>query len=178
MLDGIVKTPDKHISNFLLLVTLSVYTLCAGTMGMAGSGSPEKPRQLREPQSNSERSIGGAQDQSSLNYEEYRSRIEPVFLKKRQGDVRCYDCHSTLATRFRLQPFLPGDSSWTEEQSRQNFEVVSQLVTPQDPLKSPLLLHPLAQAAGGDPMHAGGKFWESQNDPELQMIADWVRHAS
>jgi YVTN family beta-propeller protein len=178
MLDGSVRTPDKHMSNFLLFVTLSVCPLCAGTMSAAGSGSPEKPRQLREPQSNSERSTGGTQEQSSLNYEEYRSRIEPIFLKKRQGDVRCYDCHSTLATRFRLQPFLPGDSSWTEEQSRQNFVVVSQLVTPQDPLKSRLLLHPLAQEAGGDQMHAGGKFWESQNDPEWQMIADWVRHGS
>jgi YVTN family beta-propeller protein len=178
MLDGIVKTPDKHISNFLLLVSLSVYTLCAGTMGVAGSGSHEKRRQLREPQSISHRSAGGAQEQTSLGYEEYRSRIEPIFLKKRQGNVRCYDCHSTLATRFRLQPFLPGNSSWTEEQSRQNFEVVSHLVTPQDPLKSRLLLHPLAQEAGGDPMHVGGKFWGSQNDPEWQMIADWVRHGS
>jgi YVTN family beta-propeller protein len=179
MLERSVRTPDKHISNFFLLfVTLSVYPLCAGTMGVAGSGSPVKPKQLGEPQSNTERSIGGAQERSALNYEEYRSRIEPIFLKKRQGNVRCYDCHSTLPTRFRLQPFLPGDSSWTEEQSRQNFELVSQLVTPQDPLKSRLLLHPLAQEAGGDQMHAGGKFWESQNDPEWQMIADWVRHGS
>src|SRR5713101_3156658 len=163
MLDETVRPPHKNSSISLLFVAFSVYTLCAGTMGVAGSGSPEKPRQLREPQSNSESPIGGAQEQSSLNYEVYRSRIEPIFLKKRQGNVRCYDCHSTLATRFRLQPFLPGDSSWTEEQSRQNFEVVSQLVTPQDPLKSRLLLHPLAQQAGGDPTHAGGKFWQSQN---------------
>jgi YVTN family beta-propeller protein len=171
-----VRTLDKSFSNFLLLVTVSVHVLCAGAIGVAALGSPEKPRQVQQPQSISDRSAGSAQEQSSLSYEEYRSRIEPIFLKKREGNVRCYDCHSTLATGFRLQPFLPGDSSWTEEQSRQNFEVVSQLVTPQDPLKSRLLLHPLAQEAGGDPMHAGGKFWASQNDPEWRMIADWVRH--
>jgi len=73
---------------------------------------------------------------------------------------------------------LPGDSSWTEEQSRQNFETVSQLVAPGDPLGSRLLLHPLAQEAGGDPAHGGGKFWKSQEDPEWQMLAAWVRHSS
>ncbi|HKV81613.1 MAG TPA: cytochrome D1 domain-containing protein [Candidatus Sulfotelmatobacter sp.] len=92
--------------------------------------------------------------------------------------MRCYDCHSTITTRFRLQAFLPGDSSWTEEQSRQNFEIVSQLVAPGDPLSSRLLVHPLAQEAGGDPAHAGGKFWKSQQDPEWQTLTTWVRGSS
>src|SRR6266851_4856567 len=115
---------------------------------------------------------------SSLDFETYRTRVEPIFLKQRQGGMRCYDCHSVLATRLRLEPLSPGSSSWTTEQSRRNFKVVSQLVTPSNPLKSRLLLHPLAQEAGGDPTHTGGKFWASQNDPEWKMLADWVGHAS
>jgi YVTN family beta-propeller protein len=121
---------------------------------------------------------GAGQAQPSLDFESYRIRIEPIFLKKRQGGVRCYDCHSVLATRLRLEPLSPGSSSWTEEQSRRNFEFVSQMVTPSDPLKSRLLLHPLAEEAGGDPTHTGGKFWASQNDPEWKMLADWVRHSA
>src|SRR6266550_3374987 len=122
-------------------------------------------------------SAGGAgQVQPSLDFETYRIRIEPIFLKPRPGGVRCYDCHSMLATRLRLEPLSAGSSSWTEEQSRRNFEVVSQLVTPTEPLKSHLLLHPLAQEAGGDPLHTGGKFWASQDDPEWKMLADWVSH--
>jgi len=132
----------------------------------------------QELPSNSGHSATGAQPQSPLNYEEYRTLVEPVFLKKREGGVRCYDCHSTLSTRLRLQAFLPGDSSWTEEQSRQNFESVSRLVTPNEPLSSRLLLHPLAQEAGGDTVHAGGKFWKSQQDPEWQMLAAWVHHGA
>jgi YVTN family beta-propeller protein len=116
--------------------------------------------------------------QPSLDFEAYRTRIEPIFLKQRPGGVRCYDCHSTLVTRLRLAPLLPGGSSWSEEQSRRNFQVVSRLVTPSEPLKSPLLLHPLAQKAGGDPAHTGGKFWISQDDTEWKMLADWVRHAT
>src|SRR5258707_1518869 len=103
---------------------------------------------VQESQSNSDHSAAGVQRQSPLNYEEYRTLVEAVFLKKREGRVRCYDRHSTLATRLRLQPFLPGDSSWTEEQSPQNFEFVSQLVAPNDPLNNPLLLHPLSPKPG------------------------------
>src|SRR5256885_3747658 len=116
--------------------------------------------------------------QSSLDFETYRTRIEPIFVKQRQGGVRCYDCHSVLATRLRLEPLSPGNSVWTTEQSRRNFEVISQLITPSDPLKSRLLLHPLAQEAGGDSSHTGGKFWASQSDPEWKILADWVRHST
>src|SRR5882762_5643628 len=76
------------------------------------------------------------QMKSSVDFETYRDRIEPIFLKTREGGVRCYDCHSVMATRLRLERLSEGSSSWTEQQSRQNFAAVSLLVTPADPLKS------------------------------------------
>jgi YVTN family beta-propeller protein len=115
---------------------------------------------------------------AALDFETYRTHVEPIFLKQRENGVRCYDCHSTLNTRLRLQPLAAGNSSWTEEQSRKNFEVVLQLTTPGEPLKSRFLLHPLAPEAGGDPVHTGGKFWKTQSDPEWQMLAEWVRHGT
>jgi len=120
----------------------------------------------------------GDRPSATLDFETYSTRIEPIFLKQREGGMRCYDCHSTLNTRFRLEPLSAGNSSWTADQSRKNFEVVLQLTTPGEPLKSRFLLHPLAPEAGGDPAHGGGKFWKSQSDPEWQMLADWVRHTS
>jgi YVTN family beta-propeller protein len=116
--------------------------------------------------------------QSSLDFETYRTRIEPLFLKKRENGVRCYDCHSAISTRLRLQPLATGSSSWTEDQSRRNFEAVAKLVTLCAPMKSRLLLHPLASEVGGDPSHTGGKFWKSQSDPEWQMLAEWVGKCS
>jgi len=115
---------------------------------------------------------------AGLDYEVYRRRIEPIFLKKREGGARCYDCHSILTTRLRLERLSEASSSWSEEQSRRNFAVVSELVKPDDSMKSRLLLHPLAAEAGGDASHTGGKFWESRDDPEWQMVADWVRGGS
>jgi len=111
----------------------------------------------------------------SLDYQTYKAKVEPVFLKKRENGLMCYSCHSEIKTRLRLQHLSPGRTAWTEEQSKLNFETVSQLVTPGDPVHSRLLLHPLAPDAGGDPVHTGGKFWKSQSDPEWQGVAEWVR---
>ena len=160
----------------VLFAALGICALHAGVKGATSLRPLAMP--VQESQSNSEQQGTVTQTQSSLSYEEYRTRVEPIFLKRREGGVRCYDCHSSLTTRLRLQAFLPGDSSWTEEQSRQNFVSVSQLVIPNNPLSSRLLLHPLAQDAGGDPAHAGGKFWKSQQDAEWQVLAAWVRHSS
>src|ERR1700674_826859 len=157
----------EHLGKAKLV--LLVTALCGLLLGR---GSAEARRTAHGDQSGRD----AGQVPSSLDFETYRLRIEPIFLKKRQDGVRCYDCHSILATRLRLEPLSPGSSSWTEEQSRRNFEVVSRLVTPSDPLNSRLLLHPLAKEAGGDPTHTGGKFWASKNDPEWKMLADWVGH--
>jgi YVTN family beta-propeller protein len=131
----------------------------------------------QDKQKSSSQEPPAEQGLSSLDFETYRARIEPIFLKERESGVRCYNCHSTLATRLRLEPLPSGNSSWTEEQSRKNFTFVQQLITPGVPLKSRLLLHPLAPTAGGDPAHTGGKFWQTQDDPEWQVIAEWVRRA-
>ncbi len=109
-----------------------------------------------------------------LDFEFFRTRVQPVFLLKRPGHARCYVCHST-GTTFRIERLSPGATSWNEEQSRRNFESVLRLVVPGDPLASRLLTHPLAPEAGGDPFHSGGKHWDSQLDPEWQTMAAFVR---
>lgn len=114
------------------------------------------------------------------DFEVYRAKIEPIFLKERDGPTgraSCAACHSGIATRLRLQA-PPASGSWTVEQSKQNFSAVSQLIVAGEPAKSRLLLHPLEPSAGGDPSHTGGKFWKSQDDPEWQALAAWVRAAT
>jgi hypothetical protein len=116
---------------------------------------------------------GGA-PASSLNFEVFKTKIQPIFTAKRPGHARCISCHMT-GTPLRLQPLAKGTAMWTEEQSRKNFEAVSRVVRPGDPLKSKLLIHPLAHEAGGDHFHNGGKHWHSQDDAEWKLLADWVR---
>jgi hypothetical protein len=74
-----------------------------------------------------------------------------------------------------LEKLSPGNTFWTEEQSRRNFEVVSLLVTPGEPLSSRLLMHPLSPDAGGDFYHGGSKQFASQDDPDWVTLAEWVR---
>jgi hypothetical protein len=108
-----------------------------------------------------------------LDYTFFKERVQPIFLKKRPGHARCVTCHDHGSPP--LQHLSAGAAKWNDDQSRKNFEIWKQFVTPGDPLKSPLLLHPLAEAAGGDRFHAGGKHWKSQSDPEWQTLAAWVR---
>jgi hypothetical protein len=115
---------------------------------------------------------------AGLSFETYRTRIEPIFLKERaanEGAGACVSCHSRIATRLRLQPLSPGATTWTEAQSRQNFEAVKRVVVPGDPSASLLAIHPLAQAAGGDAQHTGGKFWTSKDNPEYMAVDAWIK---
>src|SRR2546430_15828439 len=88
----------------------------------------------------------------SLDYEFFKARVEPIFLKKRPGHTRCYVCHAESNNAFRLEKLAPGAKFWTEEQSRRNFETVSRLVVPGNFSASRLLFMPLAPPAGGNPL--------------------------
>ena len=97
---------------------------------------------------------------SALDFEYFRTRVQPIFLAKRPGHARCITCHETGQPRLVALP--EGVTTWTDEQSRQNFEAWQRVVVPGDPNASRLLMHPLAKQAGGDPFHAGGKHWQSR----------------
>ena len=124
--------------------------------------------------------ISGASPQSkpTLDYELFKARVEPIFLKKRAGHARCYVCHGEGSNNaFKLERLPPGEKSWSEEQSRRNFATVSALVTPGDPAASRLLMQPLAPEAGGNVFHSGGRQFASKDDPDYKALAQWVSGA-
>jgi hypothetical protein len=120
--------------------------------------------------------LSGLAVAQSLDFEVYRSKVEPIFLKRRAGHARCVVCHSANNSAFRLQ-WTQGATEFTEEQSRKNFESASKLVRPGDPDMSRLLIHPLAPDAGGDRFHGGGRQFPSKDDPDWKILADWVQAA-
>lgn len=112
-----------------------------------------------------------------LDFNYFKNEVQPVFLAKRDGNVRCIQCH-TRSSGFRVQALEEHKLFFTEEQSRLNFESASQFVVPGgDPLQSRFLTHPLATSAGGDAFHGGGTHFYSQYDPEWRIMADWVAGA-
>ena len=121
-------------------------------------------------------SLAGSAGAQSLDYDYFKSQVEPIFITKRAGHTRCYVCHNERSNNaLRLEKIAPGASFWTEEQSRRNFAMASRLVVPGKPEASLLLLHPLAPEAGGSAYHSGGRQFESRDDPAWQTLARWVR---
>ena len=138
----------------------SAYMLIGACLFLAAAGSVK--------QANSQAAAPPA-----LSYEFFRDKVQPVFLAKRPGHARCVTCHTINHVPLHLVPLSAGSTTWNEEQSRQNFELVQRVVVPGS-LESPLLRHPLAQQAGGDPAHGGGKHFNSQADPEWLTLKAWV----
>jgi hypothetical protein len=109
---------------------------------------------------------------TSLDFEFFRTKVQPIFLAKRPGHARCISCHGQ-GTPLRLQPIAAGSSTWSEADSRKNFDSIRRVVQPGN-VKSRLLVHPLEEKAGGDFYHSGGKHFTSQNDPEWLTLKAWV----
>src|SRR5256885_4195844 len=109
--------------------------------------------------------FGFAQGGPTLDYEYFKTKVQPIFLTKRPGHARCISCHGA-GTPLRLQPLGPGSTTWTDEQSQKNFQVIKRVASAG--AQSRLLVHPLDESAGGDFYHSGGKHWNSQTDPEWQ----------
>jgi hypothetical protein len=123
---------------------------------------------------------GGADAQApQLDYDFFKTRVEPIFLKKRSEDhARCYVCHQVMrhgGGPLSLDMLPTGASFWTEEQSRHNFETVSKLVVPGKPEFSLFLRMPLAPEAGGlADTHQGGRQFASEDDPDWKNMKAWV----
>jgi hypothetical protein len=113
--------------------------------------------------------------QPSLDYQYFKTKVQPIFLTKRAGHARCISCHGA-GTPLRLQPLDPGSTTWTDEESQKNFQAVRRVASAG--AQSRLLMHPLEESAGGDFYHSGGKHWSSQNDPEWQVLKAFVTGAT
>ena len=109
----------------------------------------------------------------ALDYEFFKQKVEPVFLTKREGHTRCVVCHTINNAPLHLVPLSPGAAAWNDQQSRQNFQLVQKVVVAGYE-GSPLIKHPLAEEAGGDPHHGGGQQFAAQDDPDWKTLKDFV----
>jgi hypothetical protein len=146
--------------------------LVAACLFLVAAGSLWAKRQEKENQPASSPTAA-----APLDYDFFKTKVEPIFLFKRPGHARCVVCHTINHVPLHLVPLSPGSTTWNEEQSRQNFELVQRVVVPGS-MESPLLRHPLAQQAGGDPAHGGGKHFDSQDNPEWLTLKAFVYGAT
>ena len=171
--------PNPRKTGLGVFMIIAVASLSPGANLPANAGAPEKnaTRAVRAANSGQSKEAISAPSRDVFDFNLFKSKVEPIFLKERPGHARCYACHSDPNRMLHLERLSQGATEWTEEQSRRNFQTVTKLVAPGDPRSSLLLIHPLAPEAGGDAFHSGGRQFESQNDPDWLTIADWVRAA-
>ena len=119
-----------------------------------------------------------AANAATLDYDFFKAKVQPIFLEKRPGHAPCVMCHADANNMLHLQKLPDGQSAWTEEETRKNFDTVSKIVqAADDPMTAKILVHPLAPEAGGDAFHSGGRQFASKNDPDWKTIAAWVAGA-
>ena len=115
----------------------------------------------------------------TLDYDFYKAKVQPIFLVKRPGHAPCVMCHADANNMLRLEKLPDGQTTWTEEQTRKNFDTVAKIVQAvDDPLTAKILLHPLAPEAGGDAFHNGGRQFADRNDPDWKTIAEFAKGAT
>jgi YVTN family beta-propeller protein len=159
-----------------LRAAVAAIAACAASASFAQQ--PSSTTAATRPSAAAETASAGAPGAGPiLDFDFFKARIEPIFTTKRAGNARCVSCHG-FGTTMRLQPLPDGSATWDDADSRVNFDVLRARVVPGNPDESRLLRHPLAESAGGDPHHDGGKHWTSKNDPEWQTLAAWVRGAT
>src|ERR1700730_9139441 len=142
------------ISSLLRRVISAVFVVAAGVLlcvlapfaTAQNSGSPD----AQAPQ------------QPQFYYEFFKTRVEPIFLKKRSDDhARCYVCHQVMrhgGGPLSLDMLPLGANFWTEEQSRHDGRKRPMLLVPGKPSLSLFLRMSLApEARGLADTHQGGR---------------------
>src|SRR5213082_3474736 len=171
-----MKMLNLQKARLRVLVIAAMASLHPAMNVLANAGNANEAQQSQSANSGQfQETISSSKD--IFDFDFFKSKVEPIFLKQRPGHARCYACHSDPNRVFHLERLPEGATEWTEEQSRRNFQTVTRLVAPGDPRSSLLLIHPLAPEAGGDAFHSGGRQFETQNDPDWLTLAEWVRSA-
>lgn len=111
--------------------------------------------------------------ETALDFEFFRSCVQPIFASPREGHIRCSNCHSSGLIGFA--PVAQSGSTWSDEEARRAFQTISRLIIPGNPEQSRFMLKPLHPDGGGSYTHNGPRRWQSRDDAEWRMLADWVR---
>ena len=104
---------------------------------------------------------------ASLDYEYFKTKVQPIFVAKRPGHARCVACHIG-GTPMRLQPLAKGSANWSEEDTRKNFEAI-QSVAFAGQSEEPITDSP-ARGVGGRRLLP--QWWQALELAERSRVAD------
>ena len=115
----------------------------------------------------------------TLDYDFFKAKVQPIFLEKRPGHAPCVMCHADANNMLHLEKLPDGQSTWTEEQTRKNFDTVSKIVQAAD---DPLTVEDPAASAGAGSRRRRLPFRRpairQQERSGLEDIAAWAQGAT
>ena len=114
-----------------------------------------------------------AKETAPIDFEFFRACVQPVFTTPREGHIKCSNCHGAGLIGFA--PVPENGKSWNDQEAKRAFSTITRLIVAGNPEQSRFLLKPLHPDGGGSYTHNGPRRWPTRNDPEWQMLAQWVR---
>ena len=114
-----------------------------------------------------------AKAEPPVDFEFFRACVQPMFANPREGHIQCSNCHAAGLIGFAPAP--QDGKAWSDQEAKRAFATVTRLIIPGNPEQSRFLLKPLHPDGGGSYTHNGPRRWPTRNDPEWQLLAQWVR---
>jgi hypothetical protein len=114
-----------------------------------------------------------AKAEPPVDFEFFRACVQPMFANPREGHIKCSNCHAAGLIGFAPAP--QDGKAWSDQEAKRAFATVTRLIIPGNPEQSRFLLKPLHPDGGGSYTHNGPRRWPTRNDPEWQLLAQWVR---
>src|ERR671924_2393319 len=100
---------DLRKAELVALVIAATASLPSVLSVLANSGREDEVRQSRSTNSGQSQEKGSASSKDIFDFDIFKSKVEPIFLKERPGHARCYACHSDPNRFFDLSvcPTVP-----------------------------------------------------------------------
>lgn len=144
-------TPSKH----LRLATATAWVTCVVFVTLQ-TGCLSTPQEDPTPPGGGQRYV--------LDYGTFAVAIDSMLTARGCDNARCHG--GGIRGTYQLSPD-------TDKDLDMDFEQSILQVNGNDPAASPILMKPLAEAAGGD-AHAGGEAFTSTGDDCYQAILSWI----
>jgi hypothetical protein len=74
---------------------------------------------------------------AGLDYEMFKTKVAPIFMKKRAGHSPCVVCHTGANNFLRLEELAPGQAAWNDEQLGKMYTSISRIGDAREPAREP-----------------------------------------
>lgn len=110
---------------------------------------------------------------AGLDFNYFQDKIEPILVRT----CATQGCHGSKGAGRLLYHMPDFFGRFTPEQSKANFQATARFIVAKQPMASPFLTKPLAEAEGGLPHGGGVQYDIHKGDPDYATIVNFIQGA-